>query len=262
MRRRIGILLLAVVLTAGFAGHALASLLYNQNVTPDIIFGSGNANGAFTVDRSSGVELGLRGKLRYNETGLPENTFNSNGDGTYTFDAGVAPTQSFPTAVWSFEWSINTDYAGSTGWDLNDLKYTLALDSDPTAGTNFLVFDPINDPGPSGAVFWDHSIGTNDTANGAGLVASTAEEYASLIADNNVAQQSWKPHWFLPSFDPNLDATYDLYLAAFDGTTQVARTEIQIIVGNGAAPVPEPTTLLLLTTSLIGLAGVRRKTKK
>jgi len=94
---------------------ASAALLYDQNVTPDVIFGSGNSNGSFTVDQNNNIELGLRGKLRYDATGLPQNIFNSNGDGTYSFNAGVAPTKSSPVGVWSFEWSINSDLSGGQG---------------------------------------------------------------------------------------------------------------------------------------------------
>jgi len=224
------------------------TLLYDQNVTPDVIFGSGNVNGSYTVDRDNGVELGLRGKLRHNASGAPENTFNSNGDGTYSFNAGVAPTQNFPTAEWSFEWSINTNWDGSSSWQLDDLTYELGLDDDPTSATNFLTFDPINGVnGPLG-VQWDHAIGNNATGSGGGTSisngASNASGYAGLIASNNVAQQSWKPHWFIPGFDPTVNGTYDFYLTASDGGGEVARTEIQMVVGGGGAVVPEPSTLL------------------
>lgn len=84
----LGCLALTFLVAAG-----ASALSFNQNVTPDVIYGSGNANGSWTVDRSNGVELGLRGKLRHNAAGAPENTFNSNGNGTYSFAAGVAPTQ-------------------------------------------------------------------------------------------------------------------------------------------------------------------------
>src|SRR6056297_387646 len=70
---------LALALSAGAASAT--------SVTPDIIFGDGNDNGSFTVDRSNNIEIGLRAKLRYNLAGVPENTFNSNGDGTYSFNA-------------------------------------------------------------------------------------------------------------------------------------------------------------------------------
>lgn len=260
MRKTVLTLMIVGAMLTGSAGGA-AALQFDQNVTPDVIFGTGNANGFFTVDRDNGVELGLRGKLRHNAVGAPENTFNSNGDGTYSFAAGVAPTQSFPTAVWSFEWTINSNYDGSSGWDLDDLTYALAYDSDPTAATLFTAFDPVNGINPAaGTVFWDHAIGDNATGNGGGVSAVDPADYATLIAANNVAQQSWKAHWFLAGFDPTVDGTYDFYLAAFDDAgAQVAKTQMQVIVGAGGAPIPEPATLLLLAAGMIGLAGIRRR---
>lgn len=100
---------IAALITAGFAAPASAVIMYGQNVTTNVIFGSGNTNGGYTTDRANGVELGLRGKLRFNAANLPENTFNSNGDGTYSFDAGLPPSgfgfaPGFTsTAVWNFE---------------------------------------------------------------------------------------------------------------------------------------------------------------
>lgn len=125
---------LALLLTISQA--ALASLINDGNVTPGAIFDGGNANGSFTNDRSNLIELGMHAKLRHDDSGSSHNTFNSNGDGTYSFDTGVAPTQSSPTAQWSFEWSINTDYAGDTERNLGDLSCGLRLDEDPTRGAS------------------------------------------------------------------------------------------------------------------------------
>lgn len=273
MKNKLSALLLATSLVCG---SSQAVILYDQDITPDVIFGSGNANGSFTTEQNNGIELGLRGKLRHNAAGQPENTFNSNGDGTYSFNAGVAPTQSAPTAQWSFEWSINSDYSGDDNFNfmLADLSFVLGLDTDPSLSTDFLTFDPIHGVEPiANSVCWDHSMGDNGTGNGAGtevsgcrsadagVAAAATAAYATNLTDFNVAQNSWKPHWFIPGFDPTIDATYDFYLAAFDAQgQQLARTQIQIIVGSGGATqVPAPTPLLLLGIGLLAVLLSRKR---
>jgi hypothetical protein len=67
---------------------------YDQDVTPDVIFGSGNANGFFTTGQKNDVEVGLRAKRRFppeNPTGA-----HSNADGTYSFLAGNACGETLP----------------------------------------------------------------------------------------------------------------------------------------------------------------------
>ncbi len=247
--------LLSAVLFAGQAQAAL--LLFDKNVTPDIIFGTGNTNGGFTVDRQNGVELGLRAKIPF------VGTRNSNGDGTYSYSFAEQDTAPGGTPAWNFEWTVNTKYDGTTGFEsLELLTYELGMDFDPSTATNFLAFDPIT---PTLVAPWfDHSIGTNSTLNGEGTEASSTAEYAALLAGNNVLQQSWRYAFFASppffTYDPNIAGTYDVYLKAFNDDVQVASTNIQVLItGGSSVPVPEPTTLALFGIGLAGMGFARRK---
>lgn len=250
------------------------------SVSPDVIFGSGNANGSFTVDQNvpANVELGLRAKLRFDASNQPANIFNYNLVDTYTFQNGTPPSgfgfapNATTTPIWNFEWSINSDISDvppgggglNTGWltdePLNRFTYRLSLDADPGPGTNFLTFDPIN------VDLADHALGNNSFGNDEGIVATTEVGYQQLIGNGNpsfpffpppgrgynVAQNSWSYEFFndpgspLENFDPNQTGTYTIKLEAFDGgVTPVASTSIDVEV------VPEPATL-----ALAGIGGL------
>lgn len=223
------------------------------DVTPDVIFGSGNLNGSFTGVQTNGIELGLRGKLRYNASGLPENTFNYDGDRTYAFDPALSANPA-DRSLFNFEWSINTDFDGSSGLALDDLTYLLSIDYDPTIERKTTVeFDLINLP------FADHAIGTNATLNGDGTVATDPADYSALIAANNVAQNSWNLGFFEPAgFDPTSEGLYTITLSAYDGAGLVAGTSIDVLVGE-AAPIPLPAPALLLGSAIAGLFMMRRR---
>ncbi|MDX2017292.1 MAG: PEP-CTERM sorting domain-containing protein [Planctomycetota bacterium] len=229
---------LALIIVAGSAGAASASTAFDQNVNPGVIFGSGNANGSFTTGTANNTEIGLRAKLRYDANGQPQNIFNSNGDGSYTFNVGgpAAPVR----PEWNFEWSINTDLSGTSGVKLNAFSYVLSLDGDPSAGTNFFSFDPIN------VAFADHSLGNNSTTAASDIV-STPVNYASNIGLYSVAQNSWSYAFFaVPGFSRNTPGLYTISLAAFDVLgTEINRSTIVVNV------VPTPGA-----AGLLGLAGL------
>lgn len=247
-------------LVAG-SSFAVASVEYGQNVTGNVIFGSGNANGGFTTTRSSGLEIGIRGKLRFDAANNPQNIYNSNGDGSYTFAAGNPPTGfgfdpgNPTTPIWNFDWSVNTDFDGSAGGKTVDAyTYQLGMDADASMGTNFMTFDFIT--AGVAAPFWDHSFGNNSTAANSGAEAGDLATYNALAGANNIVQNSWSYEFFnssspLSSFDPTVVGNYEIYIAAFDGLTEIGRTTITIDV------VPTPGSLALL--GLGGITVTRRR---
>lgn len=211
-------LLMGVLATGALSlsAPAWAAIAFDQNVTPDIIFGTGNGNGSFAVDTGSHVELGLRAKVQY------QGIYNSNGLGTYTFNAGTS---------WNIEWSVNSSVDGA-GVNLDKRTYRLSMDTDPGAGQIWASLDPIN-----GVANADHGIGINTTPNGAGDndLPRTPAQYATLIAGNNVAQNSW-------NYGVTPNGTYDFVLSAWADSdtskTPIATTKITVNV------VPEPTTMI------------------
>jgi hypothetical protein len=66
-------------------------------------------------------------------------------------------------------------------------------------------------------------------------------------------------------FNANLDGTYDIDLSVYNlPGNLLADSHIQVVVGDGAAPVPEPGTMMLLGLGMAGLAvfGKRRMNRK
>ena len=182
---------IAIVTFLGFglgeANLAAAGVEFDQNVTPEVIFGSGNTNGSFTTDRRNGIEIGLRAKIPF------VGVVNSNGDGTYSYTLAETAADGLPRH-WNFDWTVNTDISGTTGKKLDDFTYIMGMDTDPGLGVDFLQFDPITQV--ASPPYFDHSIGDNSTANGAGVEATDAASYASLVSSNNVAQNSWRYSFF------------------------------------------------------------------
>ena len=143
------------------------------------------------------------------------------------------------TPVWNFEFTVNVDMASGGVNKLDDFTYELGLDFDPSPNPPaYLAFDPIT-PTVSEPYF-DHAIGDNV---GTVVVAGDGPTYTGYLSTYNVAQNSWNYEFFNNDpnvFDANDVGVYEIYLKAFQGSTEVAHTSITILVG-GAVPT-EPAT--------------------
>ena len=221
---------------------------FDQDVTNNAIFGTGNGNGYWTVDIQGNLELGLRAKERWH------GVYNSNSDGTYNHSTGIS---SGTAAIWNYEFSINVDVNGTGSYTLADYSYFLSIDTDPTQGINWITFSPF-------AAWDDNSFGDNTTAQSAGVEYDDFGLQTTALSDHSLAQNSQNIGWAgIPGFDPTADGTYDfsLYVTSATGGNILAQTDITVIVGQGGAPVPEPATMLLFGLGLLGVAGVNRKKK-
>lgn len=229
--KKIATLLTLAVCTS----QASATLLHDQDLVNGVFFGTGNSNGGFTVDTQNNIEIGLRGKLRFDTDNQPKSIYNSNGDGTFSFDAIAPPTGfgwapgSTSSAIWNVDWSI--DVSG-TAASLDTFVYLFEIDFDPSAGTNFLTFDPINSPND------------NDV-------------------QNNTAQNSWNMEFFDGPGFPFLNTAngiFDVRLSALSANGELlAQSSIQIL--QGTVPVSAPSTALLFTLALGGI-WLRQRNKQ
>lgn len=254
MQRTIFALLTAVIVI-GTPTTAYASLINGTGlVTPNIIFGTGgNANGSFTGETRNNIEVALRGKQRYPAA----NIFNYYGVDTYIFDSTVLTTNPANRSVFNFEWSINVDQNGTSGFKLSDFGYLFSFDTDPSAAIAYSSFDPFNTPG-----FFDHALGDNTTATNSGIESASNGELITNMGLFNVAQQSANLG-FGYSTDPDLPGAYNFRMNVFDLQTRevLSSAEIKVLVTPLAVPLPATFPLLLGGIALLGFMARRGKTK-
>lgn len=210
-----------------FAASAQADgLAFNQSLAvPGVYFGTGNANGGFTVDTENGVEVALRAHRYQQPTPAPVGNL-------YTF--ATAATNA-PTNSLSFDWSVNPLLPGH---DVVSLANVTAIITITDLLNNHVQFFPADFFGLQNA-----TTAGGGYQNSERLVFSFVDSLYDATVNN--------------TFLVNLTLSG---LSNVPGGTISVTERIQ--QGSGFAAVPEPATWATMILGLGGLGATLRRRRQ
>jgi len=203
---------------------------------PGFYNGHGSPNTNFTVATQGNLELGLEANLRFIGPIDP-----GAGSSTYLAPAGTTGGD----ANWDFLFSINAADGQGTAATLANYSFTMSI-VDITASNSGPTFNPVS------------AIG-DDTYNGpGGMTVGIATLVPADFGAQNAENLSFPD--FLPGFNPNAGDTYKITLNAFGANS--ALVDSDSITVETIAGTPEPSAIILTSTSLLFLAGIFAKRRR